>query len=248
MKRERWVIIPDLQVPLHDMRFVHGVCDFIAQREWTGLCNVGDEADCTEVGRWVKGRRGEYSGNLQKALDETHRVLGLFRDAIGEDTPYHLMRSNHTDRIAHYLNSAPALDTLHALSYTSLVGLDELNITWHDEPYEFTKGWLLAHGDEGGSSRVSGSVAMGLARRWGKSVVAGHTHKAGVQHDHMVVNGRITRRLFGVETGHGMDLKKASYLKAGYGNWQQAITVITDGMPMLLPVVDGRVTGGDDIV
>ncbi len=238
----RWVIIPDLQVPLHDRKFVDVVCDWIADNgPWDGLANVGDEADCTTVGRWVRGRRGEYSGNLQKDLDETNRVLGVFREAIGPDTPYHLMRSNHTDRIKHYLNNAPALDTLDCLDYPALVGLDEWDITFHTEPYEFQKGWLLAHGDEGGSSRVSGSVAMGLARRWGKSCVVGHTHKAAIQHDHQVVNGKIVRHLFGVETGHGMDLKKASYLSAGYGNWQQAITVINDGTPLLLPIINGKV-------
>jgi hypothetical protein len=247
VKHERWVIIPDLQVPLHDMRFVHAVCEFIDARDWTGLCNVGDEADCTEVGRWVKGRRGEYSGNLQKALDQTHDVLAMFRAALGYDKPYLLSRSNHTDRISHYLSSAPALDTLRDVQYQHLVGLDELDITWCPKPTEFTQGWLLAHGDEGGSSRVSGSVAMGLARRWGKSVVCGHTHKAAIQHDHLVVNGKIQRHLFGVETGHGMDLKKASYLKAGYGNWQQAITIIDNGQPMLLPVINGQITGAESI-
>lgn len=239
----RWVICPDLQVPLHDKRFVDAVCTWIADNgPWDGLANVGDEADCTTVGRWVRGRRGEYAGNLQRDLEETHRVLGLFRDAIGPHTPYVLMRSNHTDRIQHYLsNYAPALDTLECLDYPTLVGLDLLGIDYKTEPYEFQKGWLLAHGDEGGSSRVSGSVAMGLARRWGKSCVVGHTHKAAIQHDHQVVNGKITRHLFGVETGHGMDLRKASYLQAGYGNWQQAITVINDGTPLLMPVINGRV-------
>lgn len=241
----RWVIIPDLQVPLHDERFVDSVCTWIADNgPWDGLANVGDEADCTAVGRWVRGKRGEYSGDLQADLDETNRVLGLFRDAIGPDTPYLLSRSNHTDRIKHYLNNAPALDTLRCLDYPTLVGLDEHGIQYKDKPYKFTSdagGWLLAHGDEGGSSRVSGSVAMGIARRWGMSCVVGHTHKAAIQHDHQVVNGKIVRHLFGVETGHGMSLKKASYLKAGYGNWQQAITVINDGTPLLMPVVNGKV-------
>lgn len=243
----RWVIIPDLQVPLHDERFMDVVCAWIAANgPWDGLANVGDEADCTAVGRWVRGRRGEYAGNLQADLDETNRVLGLFRQAIGPDTPYILMRSNHTDRIKHYLQNAPALDTLECLDYRNLVGLDEWDIQFKDKPYVFTSdngGWILAHGDEGSLLRSAGGTALGLAKRYGKSTVCGHTHRAGIQHDHQVVNGRITRHLFGVETGHGMDLKKASYLKGGYGNWQQAITVIDDGIPILLPYIRSKIGG-----
>lgn len=241
----RWVVIPDLQVPMQDDRFIDVVCEWITHNgPWDGLANVGDEADCTSVGRWVRGRRGEYSGNLQRDLDLTHDILGLFREAIGPGVPYILMRSNHTDRIKHYLANAPALDTLTCLDYPTLVGLDRWDIEYKDKPYKFTSdggGWMLAHGDEGSLIRSPGGTALGLAKRFQMSTITGHTHKAGIQHDHAAVNGRITKYLFGVETGHGMDLRKATYLKAGYGNWTQAITVINDGTPLLMPVIKGRV-------
>ena len=66
---------------------------------------------------------------------------------------------------------------------------------------------------------------MNLAQRWGKSVVCGHTHRLGVQHRHHSVGGRITQPLFGVEVGHLMDMRKADYLRAGHGNWQQGFAL-----------------------
>lgn len=240
-----WVVVPDLQVPLHDQRFVDATCDWIANNDFDGLLNVGDECDMTTVGRWVKGRKGEFIGNLQKDLDLTNRILGQYREALGDGKPYHLMRSNHTQRLESYLGTnAPALEALKCLDYPTLVGLDDYDITFHREPYQFEKGWWLAHGDEGGSSSVPGSVAMGLARRFQGSVICGHTHKAAIQHAHGVVAGAVRRRIYGVETGHGMDLKKASYLPGGSGNWQQALTVISDGVPTLLLVNNGKVAGG----
>jgi hypothetical protein len=241
----RWVVIPDLQVPDHDQRAVDMVCTWIDEewQEFTGMLIVGDECDQPEPSRWNKGTAGEYAGTLQKNIDRTHKVLAQFREVMG-DAPIHLMRSNHTDRISHYIHKyAPALASLRALDYPTLVGLDALNITWHDEPYEFEKGWLLAHGDEGSLIRTSGGTALGLAKRWGKSVVCGHTHRLGLQHDHNSVNGKITRHLFGVESGHLMRLSAASYLKAGSGNWQQGVTVIDNGSPLLHPIIGNRIGG-----
>jgi hypothetical protein len=234
----RWVVISDLQVPDHDQKAVDLLCNFIELYKPDGLLCVGDEADSPEPSRWNKGLAGEYAGTLQAGLDETHAVLAQFREALG-DKPFHLMRSNHTDRIATYTKRfAPALLSLRDLEYTKLVGLDELDITWHTKPFAFEKGWLLAHGDEGSLIRTAGGTAMGLAKRWGSSVVCGHTHRLGLQHDHQSVNGKVTKRLYGFETGMLMDQRKATYLKAGSGNWQQGFGVIVDGVPFPVPIND----------
>lgn len=244
-----FIAIPDLQVPDHDQKAVDLVCRVIEDIQPDVLLCVGDEADSPEPARWNKGMAMEYSLTLQKGLDQTHDVLAQFRNALG-DKPFHLMRSNHTDRIRHYIAKyAPALASLRELEYTRLIRIDELDITWHDKPYEFAKGWLLAHGDEGPLSRIPASTSMGLARRWGKSVLAGHTHRLGIQHDHATVNGRVVRHLFGVEAGHLMSLSKAHYLKAGSGNWQQGIVLIegSEGSPftpITLPIINRTLTYG----
>jgi len=65
-----------------------------------------------------------------------------------------------------------------------------------------------------------------LRKRIGKSVVCGHTHKAGQQHSHQGYGGRITQPLQAMEVGHLMDMAKAKYLPAGHGNWQQAFGIL----------------------
>lgn len=247
-----FIVIPDLQVPDHDQRAVDLVCRFIEDTQPDALLCVGDEADSPEPARWNKNLAMEYSLTLQKGLDKTHDVLAQFRNALG-DKPFHLQRSNHTDRIKTYINRyAPALASLRELEYQRLIRIDELGIQWHDQPYPFAPGWLLAHGDEGPLSRIPASTSMGLARRWGRSVVAGHTHRFGLQHDHSVVSGRITRHLFGVEAGHLMRLSAAHYLKAGSGNWQQGVVLITGGdgvpfAPIMLPIINRTLTYGGQV-
>jgi hypothetical protein len=241
----KWLAIPDLQVPDHDVKTVKALAEWVAEREYDGIICVGDELDSPEPSRWNKGYAGEYAGTLQKGIDTCHSVLSEFRLALGEDKPFHLMRSNHGERIRTYIHRyAPALSSLAALDYERLLGLDELAITYHEKPYEFAPNWLLAHGDEGSLSQTAGGTALGLAKRWGKSVVCGHTHRAGVQHQHHSVSGRVVRPLFGMEIGHLMDMKKASYLKGGSANWQQAFAeFFVDGRHVdfrLVPILSGR--------
>jgi predicted phosphodiesterase len=241
----RWVVISDLQVPDHDQKAVDLVARFIQDTDPDGLLCVGDEADQPEPSRWNRQMAGEYAGTLQKGLDRTHQVLAQLREAVG-DKPFHLMRSNHTQRIDTYIKRyAPALSSLRDIEYTKLVGLDELSITWHTRPFTFTPGFVLAHGDEGSLSRIAGSTAMGLARKWGYSVVCGHTHRLGLQHDHRTLNGRITRYLWGMEVGCLMDMRKADYLGPGMSaNWTQGVGIIDNGIPELVPIVGHKIRYG----
>lgn len=242
----KWVVLSDIQVPDHDQRAVDLVTRFIKAVKPDGLLCVGDECDQPEPSRWNKGMAGEYAGTLQKNIDLTHKVLAGFRRALGEGKPFHLMRSNHTDRIDTYVRRyAPALHGLRDLEYTKLVRLDELSIEWHSKPFSFAPGWLLAHGDEGSLSRVAASTAMALSRKWNYSVVCGHTHRLGLQHEHRALNGRITRYMWGMEVGCLMSMRKADYLGPGMSaNWTLGIGVIDNGVPEPLPIVDYKIHYG----
>lgn len=241
----RWVVIPDMQIPDHDMKAIRSLYKFIEGYNPDGLLIVGDELDAPEPSRWNKGYAGEYAGTLQKSIDTCNGILAGFRYSLG-DGPIHLMRSNHGERIRSYLSRyAPALSSLRSLDYGSLLGLDDIGITYHERPYEFAPGWLLAHGDEGSLIQTSGGTALGLAKKWGKSVVCGHTHKAGLLHQHLAVNAKVTSHLFGLEVGHLMAMSKADYLKAGSANWQQAFGIIEvrgkHVHPNLVPIFDSGV-------
>lgn len=219
------VCLPDMQVPDHDRKLVDAMVVFLSSYDADELLCVGDESDSPEPSRWNKGYAGEYAGTLQKNIDMTAEVMRMFKWAVG-DKPFHTMRSNHGDRIQTYISRyAPALSSLKALDYKTLLRYEENDITYHDRPYEFAPGWVLAHGDEGGLRQTAGGTALSLAKRWGRSVVCGHTHRLGLQHDHDALNGRTSRHIFGVEAGHFMDPRKADYLKAGYANWQQGFVI-----------------------
>lgn len=223
---KRIVVLSDIQAPLHDSGLVKAVQQFVSDYEPDELFCVGDEADSPEPSRWNKGTAGEYAGTLQKGLDTTSSIMAGFREAVG-DKPFHVQRSNHGDRIEHYIGRyAPALASLRALDYETLLRYDELGIQFHRKLYNFAPGWAMAHGDEGGLVRTAGGTALSLARRTGVSIVCGHTHRIGIQHEHTGFNGSMNGKLYGVEVGHMMDLRKASYLKSGGANWQSGFGIL----------------------
>lgn len=234
---KRIVVLSDMQIPYHDKKSVEAVTKFVADYKPDQLFCVGDEADSPEPSRWNKGTAGEYSGTLQKGLDKTAEIMKAFKEAAG-DVPFHVMRSNHGDRIQHYINRyAPALASLRELEYSKLLHYRENEITYHDKIYEFAPGWIMAHGDEGNLVRTAGGTAMALARKTGSSVVCGHTHRLGIQHEHTGFNGKIQNRLYGVEVGHLMDLSQASYLNTGSANWQQGIAILYVDKGKVIPSV-----------
>lgn len=220
-------VISDLQVPFHDERAVAAVATFVADRGYDTAC-VGDVLDAPQVSRWCRGMKGEYDGQLGVQRDKANSILGSLRVRD-------LSRSNHDDRIETYVRKyAPGLDGLPELRIESFLQLESINCRFHREPYELAPGWLLLHGDEASLIQTSGGTAMGLAKRTGRSVVCGHTHRMGIQHHHSAFRGSIVSALWGFEVGHLMDMRQASYLKAGIANWQQGFGIlVVDGQDVL---------------
>ena len=234
---KRVVVLPDMQIPYHDARTVNAVRNFVKDYQPDELFCVGDEADSPEPSRWNKGMAGEFAGTLQSNLDQTARIMISFKEALG-DKAFHTMRSNHGDRIQNYVGKyAPALASLRDIEYSKLLRYSENEITYHNSIWEFAPNWVLAHGDEGNINKTAGGTALALARKIGSSVVCGHTHRAGIQHEHTGYNGKILNRLYGVEVGHLMDLSKASYLGSTAANWQQAFTILYIRKSGVTPVV-----------
>lgn len=218
---ETTVIFPDWQVPLHDEKLVKAVSQFIWATQPTQVAHVGDATDSTQISRWTRGLRGEFNGGLEGGFAKTRELFEYVRS--GYEGPIHLVRSNHDDRLEAYIErQAPGLAGItisgRLLSIQNALQLDELEVTWHDRPYELAPGVLLMHGDEGGMSTIPGNTALGLAIRSRKSVICGHTHRAGLAWS----NG-----LFGMEVGHMMAIGSAGYLgPARLNNWGNAFGIL----------------------
>jgi hypothetical protein len=241
----RWkslVLLPDLQVPLHDRKYVDALVRFVREFKPDELHNVGDLVDSPEPARWNKGMAGEFLPTLQKGFDESIAINRAFRDALG-DKPFHLKTGNHDERTETYVQKyAPALASLRALKLEDLLEADSYGLKVERSIYDVAPGWVIAHGHEGGSSRTPGGVAFGLSTSIGKSVACGHTHKVGLIASAEGYNGRLKNR-FGLEVGHAMDVRKAHYLKTGGAKWTQGFGILRVKGNTVIPeavIVQGR--------
>lgn len=229
------VIMPDVQAPLHDEKLVNKFVQFLADYEPDQLGQVGDFTDSTEISRWVRGKAKEHTGDLKQGFRISKYILEKIRDVY--DGQFQIVRSNHDDRLESYIEAhAGGLSSFmdDEMSIERLAGFNEYEVEFvRDGVVNLTPGlnnpWIMCHGDEGSMSPMAGKTAFNLAKnKFGANVVCGHTHRAGFTSESYGYNGRINRRLSGLEVGHFMDMTKADYLKKKgvAANWQQAFGII----------------------
>ncbi len=212
------VVISDLQVPYHDERAVRNVASFIRRFKPDQVITIGDEIDLPQISRWTEGTPGWFEQSLGSDRDATVEILW---DLQVTD----MIRSNHTDRLYNVImKKIPAFLALPELKFEKFMKLDELGIKFHRKPLEFAPDWIAIHGDEGSVKPTPGLTALDAARKHGKSVVCGHTHRAGQSAFTEASGGVLGRVLRGVEVGNLMQFSKAGYTK-GVANWQQAFAV-----------------------
>jgi hypothetical protein len=226
---KRTVVVPDLQIPLHDAHTVSNVARFIKAYKPDVVLTLGDEADFTEIGRWSEGKPGWYEQTLAANRDMTVDVLWSLGEYAKQQ---HMIRSNHTDRLFNVImNKIPSFLSLPELKFEKFMKLDELGITYHKTPFRVagsgSNAILAVHGDEGSIKPTPGLTALEASRRAGFGIICGHTHRAGFSQFSESSAGRIGRILRGWEGGHLMDVRKATYTK-GTMNWQQAFITVEE--------------------
>ena len=213
------LIVPDLQIPFHDEVAVRNVIKFSKVFKADQVVTLGDEMDMQELGRWSEGKADWFA----QTLDENRN---LTVDILWELGVTDMIRSNHTDRLYNQISSKiPALGSLPELRFERFLKMDELGIKFWRDDMPIAPGWIAVHGDHTPIKPQPGLSALEGARRRGKNVISGHTHRAGRSAFTEATGGRVGRVLQGVEAGHLMDTRKASYTK-GVMNWQQAFAIM----------------------
>lgn len=210
----------EMQVPYHSRPIFNSFLQFVTDYQPHEIIGMGDHLDCPAPSRWNRGTAAEYAGNLQREVDALKGMFGEIRNVF--DGPMSVHEGNHEARINVYARTkAPAFADLDCLQVSALLDYDGYAIRQR-LPVDVLRqrtGFVTTHGDL--LKRVSptaGSTAMLHARRFGRSVLCGHTHRMAILQESNQI-----RTLVAAETGHMMDVKKASYVFAP--NWQSGWVV-----------------------
>ncbi len=215
----RYLVVSDLQVPFQFTEAVINLKKLVRAFKFDLVLNVGDEMDFNTISRFADGKAESFLQTLDQDRTTCQDILyDLKTDVVS--------RSNHSDRLYKAIARIPGLMALPELQYAKFMSFDDLGIYYAKEPYPIPgTNFVLCHGDEGAISKISGQTALNIGRRWGRSVVSGHTHRLGYTCHSEAFNGRLERVLVGVECGHTCDMKKMAYIK-GYANWQAGAVII----------------------
>lgn len=218
-----------MQYPFIKKSYVESLLDYIDYVKPDSLLCVGDELDAQTISTYARGTALEFEGSLQKNIIGLKGLLKEFRSAIGRSKPFQISRSNHTARIERYIAKfAPGFSCIDSIKIENLLGYNDkdINVKYNRSLTEVAKGVLLGHGDEGRLYSQAGATALGLALRTGKSVVCGHTHRAGLIHQSFGYSAKLSK-VFGMEVGHLCDLSSPGmkYTK-GYANWQAGFGIL----------------------
>ena len=246
MSRTETILVwPDTQIPEQDSRAVSALIGFIGDASPSGIVDIGDWMNFDPPSRWSKGTAAEFDTSLTKDLKVAHGIQQRVRAVHDGWWKRHL--GNHDLRVADSVRRyAPWLCGYEGISYESMLKHDEYGIETLPLIYDIAPGWISTHGHKGThmSLRPAGT-AMSLVRKTGKSVVIGHTHRAGLEPWDRGYNGR-TDRLWAMEVGNLMDMRKASYLEIGSANWQTAFGLLhvtgRHVRPEVIYITNGRFT------
>jgi hypothetical protein len=201
--------------------------------------------------RWSKGSAEEFALLMAKHNEwAKSRLIAPLREVY--DGPIKVHEGNHDLRPRTYLTRyAPALaefeDQFHI---KTLLDFDGFGLELLPAFHKIAPGWVTTHGHVGSLSlaRYAGGTAAAAAKKIGSSVVMGHTHRMGVIPATFGYGGVVRQQLTGVEVGHLMSQKQASYLKGGTGNWQLGFAVLdVDGrhvQPTVVPITNKFIVNG----
>ena len=208
-----------MQIPFHDQHAVKNLVSFIRSFKPDEVVTIGDEIDFNTISRFADGTPEAYEQTLGDDRDAAVQVLYDLQVT-------HMVRSNHSDRLyTKIMLKIPSFLSLPELRFEKFMRLDELGITYHRSAFNIAPGWVAVHGDHTPLKMHGGLSALEAARRYGKSVISGHTHRMGRSSYTEAINGRRGRILHGVEVGNLMDMSKANYVK-GYANWQSGFAIM----------------------
>lgn len=234
MTIKRIAFVPDLQAPFVHEASVKSVGKFLKKfRPHQTIC-IGDEIDLPQLGGFAAPWQ-EVEGSINDDREYTLEVLQWLgvTDVLG---------SNHGARLYKSLSRRlPALMNMPELQYQRFMGYDKAGIAYHPTGLDFAPGWTAIHGDSVPLSTQPGQTALNGAKRLGRSVVAGHTHRLGISALTEAHRGKYGRVLWGVEVGNMVDLaSKGMGYTRGYANWQMGFVVgyLKDRrfMPTLIPI------------
>ena len=219
---QRWVILPDPQIPYEDKRSVSAVEKYMAAHKWDGYLCLGDALDFNELSSYVKGKPGAVKENVA-ATFEAGRIFFRRHAQIVRKNNVHarmvVLQGNHDYRAVSYGDEHPEMRK--HLDVPTNLEFDDLRIEWVES---WAKGKLFKLGNAYflHGNYINKYHAAKMVDQYGTSVYYGHTHDVMSFPKMTKGNGKT------LEAGSLGCLCRydQSYMQGKPHNWQQAVSTM----------------------
>lgn len=214
-KYRKVLFVSDIHAPYHDEQAINALCAFAKWWKPNVVVFIGDVVDFYAISRFDKDpdRKHELQLEIDKAVAVLERICKVCPTAVK-----HFVRGNHEDRLRKYIwNRAEELHGLRSLDVRSLLQLDKLGITYHENGRMRYHGMVIKHGDI--VRKFAGYTSRGEFIETGISGVSGHTHRMAV---YFIRNDAGTH--LWMEIGCLCQLNP-SYMEGKTPDWQQGFGI-----------------------
>jgi hypothetical protein len=174
---ERWIIIPDLQVPYQDTRSLSAVEKLMSDYTWDGWLQLGDLMDFDCISSHNANNLREVEG---KRLLDDYAVAGKLLDkhqsiirAKNPNAKFVVLEGNHEHRLERFIDANPAVEGM--VEIPTALNFRERRITWvpfwsEGKGYEIGNA-LFIHGLYTNQHHAAKHVS-----RFNKNAFYGHLH------------------------------------------------------------------------
>jgi predicted phosphodiesterase len=227
---DRVVIVPDTQWPFQNPEAEAAVLEYIRNNPGKKLIHLGDGADFYSLASFRKGLPPSERMYLRQEVDVVRSKFKEYAAAAESYGELVFLKGNHDERLDRYLelHGGELFDLVgDVLSFESVTGAADAGWKvigpygrgcWVGQP----GGLWATHGDYARSE--SGASAKAHLRKYGHSVIHGHTHRLG-QVFQTMQSAEGDRTIVGVEAGTLADpylTPRASH----FSDWQFGFAVV----------------------
>jgi len=228
VKLEKWLVLPDLQIPYHDLKTLAAVEAYMvdvssSDEPFDGWLQIGDFLDFNELSRYNDGSEGSVVDELEDSYAAGNGFLDRHQKMIragNKKAKFILLEGNHDYRA--YDQSLKNINKKFRgyLNYEKHLRLRERGVRWirswrDGEMYKIGKAYFR-HG-----LYTNQYHAKKMVDRHGVNIFYGHTHD--VMEIPVVQMGK-DKTLAGKSLGCLCEYNQR-YLKGAPTNWQQSFSV-----------------------
>lgn len=226
---KRYVVVPDLHIPLHDKKYLDVVLQAIDIIKPDGYINLGDLGEWESVSswQWKKKKRPplEYQlSQVQKEIWQTNNVIDIIDETLDKANvkEKYQIEGNHDHWINHFAEENPYVEGIE--SFEQVTNLNERGYMFYpliSDPQDILKIGKLYyyHGDKFGGINHGRMHLL----KMGCNVMYGHWHDVQ-QYTLTHVDG--PKSAWSIGCGKDMSAMANPWLRGKLNNWHHAFAVV----------------------